>query len=244
MNNKLIIISGAGISAESGISTFRDGNGLWENNKIEEVCNFETWEKNYELVHKFYNQRRKQLNEVEPNIIHKTIAKWQEEYGTDRIINITQNVDDLFEKANTPKTLHLHGYLPHIHCYKCNKTYDIGYTEFDYKNFKCECGSTKAKPSIVFFLEQAPNYHYMKRFINNINNGDIILYIGSSGLVVNIDRDIEFFKNNNYNINTILNNLEYTKYIKEDLYDNVFYENGTKAIKKIDKIVRDKLNKN
>jgi len=126
MQNKIIILSGAGISAPSGIQTFRDSDGLWENHAIEDVCHINSWVKNYDLVHKFYNQRRLQLANIKPNKIHHTIAMWQNKYGVDRVINMTQNVDNLFEKANTPKTLHLHGFLTQVKCNSCGLVKDIG----------------------------------------------------------------------------------------------------------------------
>jgi len=240
--NKIIILSGAGISAPSGIETFRDSNGLWENHSIEKVCNIKTWLDNYELVHNFYNKRRTQLKGIIPNKIHHTIAKWQQEYGIDRVINITQNVDNLFEKANTLKTLHLHGFLTQVKCNECGYIEDIGENDFNYQNYSCsKCNNTKVKPNIVFFGEQALNYHFMKRFLNNVQDDDIIIYIGSSGLVINLDSQIKFFKGN-YHITTILNNLEKTKYINENLYDNFFYENGLTAIEKINEIIIDKMN--
>ena len=114
----LIIFSGAGISAESGINTFRDTNGLWENHSIKEVCSENTWKHNFEAVHTFYNQRRVQLSEVQPNNAHKVVATLKKQYGDDCYV-ITQNVDDLFERAGCEDVLHVHGELkkwnvPHV----------------------------------------------------------------------------------------------------------------------------------
>lgn len=96
-NGKIIIFSGAGISAESGLATFRDGNGLWVNYDPNVVCNYHSWRKNYELVHKFYNQRREELACVRPNLAHKIACDLAREF---EVVNITQNVDDLFERAH------------------------------------------------------------------------------------------------------------------------------------------------
>lgn len=95
-NGKIIIFSGAGISAESGLMTFRDSNGLWANYDINVVCNYHSWRQNYELVHKFYNLRREELARVHPNIAHTITQKLSRQF---EVINITQNVDDLFERA-------------------------------------------------------------------------------------------------------------------------------------------------
>lgn len=105
-NGKIIIFSGAGISAESGLATFRDGNGLWANYDPNVVCNYHSWRKNYELVHKFYNQRREELANVRPNIAHKIACDLAREF---EVINITQNVDDLFERAHLEVTASLRG---------------------------------------------------------------------------------------------------------------------------------------
>lgn len=96
-NGKIIIFSGAGISAESGLATFRDGNGLWANYDPNVVCNYHSWHKNYELVHRFYNQRREELANVRPNLAHKIACDLAREF---EVVNITQNVDDLFERAH------------------------------------------------------------------------------------------------------------------------------------------------
>lgn len=137
MKKRIIIFSGAGISQPSGISTFRDSNGLWNNHKIEEICTLDTWESNFNKVHTFYNQRRTKLGNVEPNIAHKTIAKWQEDFGADKVINITQNIDDLFERAGVVDTVHIHGNLKRLICTCCGTEWDIGYEAFDYNNTKC-----------------------------------------------------------------------------------------------------------
>jgi NAD-dependent deacetylase len=96
--NKLIILSGAGLSADSGVPTFRSDNGLWMDHKIDEVCDYTTWKDHYDLVHAFYNNLRTLLETVEPNPAHYMIAEWQRRWG-DRVINLTANVDNLLERA-------------------------------------------------------------------------------------------------------------------------------------------------
>src|SRR4051812_49225088 len=103
---RLAIFSGAGASAESGRKTFRDAGGLWEQYKIEDVATFEAWEKNQDLVQQFYNERRKQVMEAQPNLAHKFIAELQKDFD---VHVITQNIDDLHERAGSKKVLHLHG---------------------------------------------------------------------------------------------------------------------------------------
>src|SRR5690554_4519496 len=106
MKPKLVVFTGAGISAESGIRTFRDGDGLWEEYRIEEVATPQAWEKNKSLVLDFYNKRRKQVLDAKPNIAHRTLAAFEEKYD---VHIITQNIDNLHERAGSKKILHLHG---------------------------------------------------------------------------------------------------------------------------------------
>ena len=186
---RIIIFSGAGISQPSGISTFRDTDGLWENHKIEEICNQNTWKKNFEAVHDFYNQRRMQLNEVEPNIAHKTIAKMVNEYGKDNVYNITQNVDDLFERAGT-EALHVHGELTKMECEACGNNWNIGYKAFDIEKDRCpKCDSLKGvRPKIVFFYGSAPMYEYMFNAADHTMNPEsIVVIIGTMGNVIDVN---------------------------------------------------------
>ena len=128
--SKVIIFTGAGISAESGIMTFRDAGGLWENHRLEDVCSYDSLDKNRELVLKFYDTRRVQLSKVKPNKAHIQIAELQKKYPNDIAI-ITQNVDDLFERAGALKTVHLHGFLTSLKCTICEHKEDIGYAKQD-----------------------------------------------------------------------------------------------------------------
>ncbi len=149
MKKKIIVLTGAGISAESGIRTFRDSGGLWEGHNIEDVATHEAWERNPEMVQEFYNQRRKQLYEVEPNIAHLALARLEEKYD---VQIITQNVDDLHERGGSTKVLHLHGELK-----KSRSTvndsliYDIKGWELKMGDL-CDKGS-QLRPHIVWFGE-------------------------------------------------------------------------------------------
>ena len=188
---KIIIFSGAGLSAESGISTFRDSNGLWENHKIEEICNESTWKKNFEKVHDFYNQRRTQLANVQPNEAHKTIKRLYDKFGDDLII-ATQNVDDLLERAGIPadKIIHLHGELTKMHCTACGHKWEIGYAKFNHLTDRCpDCDSRKGvKPFIVFFGGSAPMYTHLYRALEYLEHPDSkLIVIGTNANVVPID---------------------------------------------------------
>lgn len=169
---KLVVISGAGISAESGIKTFRDANGLWENHDIMEVASIDGWRKNRELVLDFYNQRRRQVLTCEPNKAHQLLANYQEEFD---IHIITQNVDDLHERAGSKQVLHLHGEL-----LKSRSSLDknLVYQQLnDIKlGDKCEKGS-QLRPHIVWFGEEVPA---IADAIPIVRQADILLIIGTS----------------------------------------------------------------
>lgn len=246
-SKKLIIFSGAGLSAESGISTFRDSNGLWENHKIDEVCNQFTWKNNFDLVHKFYNQRRVQLKDVEPNEAHKTIARLQEKYGNDCFV-ITQNVDDLLERAGVKNLMHVHGDLTRMHCEACGEKWSIGYEAWDHENGECpKCKSKKGvRPDIVFFGGVAPMYSYMHRAFENLMDKDsILVVIGTMGNVVPIAAIIGKISNRtlknekSVRAKTILNNFEESEYLPAELFDHVFYDKATCALPQIEKIIED-----
>jgi NAD-dependent deacetylase len=149
---KLIVLTGAGVSAESGIKTFRDSNGLWEEYDVMTVASIEGWYQNPELVLKFYNQRREQLETAEPNAAHTGLAELEKYFD---VHIITQNVDNLHERGGSSKILHLHGELTKIRSTK-DPSYivDIGYKAL-HMGDKCPKGS-QLRPHIVWFGEAVP----------------------------------------------------------------------------------------
>lgn len=172
---KLVIFSGAGMSAESGISTFRDSNGLWENYAIEDVATPEAWKKNPDLVSTFYNERRKRVLEVEPNEAHKGIARLEENFDV-RVI--TQNIDDLHERAGSSDVLHLHGNIRYAKSSGPNqekKYYRIEGWELR-ANDCCDEGY-RLRPHVVWFGEAVPAYDLASELIQQ---ADILLVIGTS----------------------------------------------------------------
>ena len=148
----VVILSGAGLSAESGIPTFRASDGLWEGHKIEDVATPEAWERNPQLVLDFYNQRRKRLLEASPNRGHKIIAELESEF---RVSVITQNVDDLHERAGSSNVLHLHGSLLEA---RSSKNADLVYPVLGWEMKLGElCAEgTQLRPNIVWFNEDVP----------------------------------------------------------------------------------------
>ncbi|AWW33333.1 NAD-dependent deacylase [Echinicola strongylocentroti] len=173
---KLVVLTGAGISAESGIKTFRDSNGLWEGHDVMEVATQEGWQKNKELVLDFYNQRRKQAMEVKPNGAHYGLAKLEKDFD---VTIVTQNVDNLHERAGSSNVIHLHGEL-----FKSQSTfdpsliYDVDHWEIKIGD-KCEKGS-QLRPFIVWFGEMVP---MMDTATRAAQEADIFAVIGTSMLV-------------------------------------------------------------
>lgn len=172
---KIVVLSGAGISAESGIKTFRDSDGLWENHRVEDVATFDAWQNNPSLVLDFYNQRRQQLLTCQPNKAHHLLAQLQSKY---EVQIITQNVDDLHERAGSNNVLHLHGELLKVRStVDDNLIYDW---QTDLKiGDKCAKGS-QLRPHIVWFGEQVP---MIETAANIVKQADIFIVIGTSLVV-------------------------------------------------------------
>jgi len=169
---KLTILSGAGISAESGIKTFRDGDGLWENHNVTDVASPEGWRKDRALVLEFYNQRRRQLHEVQPNDAHKLIADLEKYFN---VQIITQNIDDLHERAGSTNILHIHGEL--FKSCSCNNKSLIYEQKTDINvGDKAEDGA-QLRPFIVWFGEDVPLYQTAREIVKD---SDILLVIGTS----------------------------------------------------------------
>jgi len=231
---KLIVLTGAGLSAESGLRTFRDQNGLWENHSIDEVCNGATWRKNFDLVHHFYNERRTQLATAEPNTAHRQIAEWQ---GRHETVILTQNVDDLLERAGCHDVIHLHGFLPEMMCVNCERVWNIGYLEWKTGAPCPHCQSAKGvRPHIVFFNEPAPQYALMWDTFASLTSEDVVVVIGTSGVVLPIAAMAQQFRGFK-----ILNNLAPEPAINDAAFDRVFYQPATQAAREIDGIVRKRM---
>lgn len=170
---KLVILTGAGMSAESGIKTFRDSGGLWEQYKVEEVASIEGWYRNPDLVQKFYNERRRQLENAVPNAGHTGLVELEKLFD---IQIITQNVDDLHERAGSTKVLHLHGLLTQARSSKDpERIIDIGYRDILHGE-KAPDGSP-LRPNIVWFGEAVPA---METASDIASKADIFAVIGTS----------------------------------------------------------------
>lgn len=173
-----MVFSGAGMSAESGIRTFRDSNGLWENYDIQQVATPEAWERNPALVQRFYNERRKNILEAQPNEAHQYIAKLQDHYD---VQVITQNIDDLHERAGSQNVLHLHG---NIRLAKSSRPdaqyttqfYEVNGWKLDLEQDFCPNGYP-LRPHVVWFGEAVPAY---EEAIRLVQSADIFIVIGST----------------------------------------------------------------
>lgn len=185
---RVVVLTGAGMSAESGIKTFRDANGLWEDHEIMEVASPVGWEKNQEKVLKFYNQRRKQLLEVEPNAGHYALVKLEEKY---KVAIITQNIDDLHERAGSKSVLHLHGEL-----LKVRSTFDEDLVMDWKKDLNsgdfCEY-NFQLRPHVVWFGEAVPMFPVA---VEISKKADILIVIGTSMQVYPAAALIDFTKEN------------------------------------------------
>ena len=170
---KLVILTGAGMSSESGIKTFRDSGGLWEEYDVSEVATPQAWAKNRDLVLRFYNERRRQLASSKPNNGHLGLAQLEKYFD---VQIITQNIDDLHERAGSNKILHLHGELTKARSSADpSLIYDIGYKDIN-PGDKCEKGF-QLRPHIVWFGEEVP---MMDEAANMTGNADIFVVVGSS----------------------------------------------------------------
>lgn len=181
MKRKLVVLTGAGVSAESGISTFRDSNGLWENYKVEDVASIEGWYRDPATVLDFYNARRAQLQTVSPNDAHRAIAELENDYD---VTVVTQNVDNLHERAGSTRIIHLHGELTKVRPENCcnemdgfseESVFDIGSDEIHLGN-KAPNGA-QLRPHIVWFGEAVPK---IESAIDAVEAADILLIVGTS----------------------------------------------------------------
>jgi NAD-dependent deacetylase len=172
MKKKLVVLTGAGISAESGIKTFRDADGLWEGHDVMEVASPQGWHKNKELVLDFYNQRRKQLHQVTPNFGHQVLAELEADFD---VHVITQNVDNLHEKAGSTKVLHLHGELLKVRSV-ANENYILDWTD-DLDLGDLDSDGHQLRPHIVWFGEAVPA---LDEAIGITQQADYLAVIGTS----------------------------------------------------------------
>ena len=170
----IVVFTGAGISAESGLQTFRGVNGMWENYRVEEVASVEAWKNNPELVLEFYNKRRREIANTVPNSAHYAIAKLEEKYN---VTVVTQNVDDLHEWAGSSNIIHLHGEITKARSENDDSftTYDIGHNDLHIGDLAPD--GSQLRPHIVWFGEKVMG---MYRAAEAVKKADIMIIIGTS----------------------------------------------------------------
>jgi NAD-dependent deacetylase len=175
----IVILTGAGVSAESGISTFRDAGGLWETHRFEDLASPAGFRRNPDLVHRFYNLRRAQLHEVAPNAAHAALAEMERGWHGDFLL-VTQNVDDLHERAGSVRLLHMHGELRKLRCAACGA--GVAHDEDAGVGLVCaHCAvSGRMRPDIVWFGEMPL---HMAAISAALDAADIFVAIGTSGVV-------------------------------------------------------------
>lgn len=174
----IVILTGAGISAESGLATFRGPDGLWEGHRVEDVCTPEALGRNPALVHRFYDERRARLGDVQPNPAHEALAALDAAWPGDLLL-VTQNVDDLHERAGTRRLLHMHGELRSALCAACGKA--VPWQDSLPSGATCVgCGKPRLRPDIVFFGEMP---YEMDAIDDALRRADLFVSIGTSGAV-------------------------------------------------------------
>jgi NAD-dependent deacetylase len=226
-SKKVYILSGAGLSAESGVKTFRDTNGLWEEYKVEDVCSVGGYERNPKLILDFYDARRADIKNKKPNKAHKGIAYLKEKYPKN-IEVLTQNVDDLLERAGCPDVIHLHGTLTDLRCEDCGAVFKIGYDSQE--GAICpKCESDRIRHNVVMFGEPAPEYIHLHKLYNE---ADMVVVIGTSGYVIDIAYIAQLVPY------SILNNLDPDPNI-DKYFSKVYIKKATEAIDDIIKDVED-----
>ena len=175
---RVVVLTGAGISAESGVPTFRDADGLWEGHRVEDVATPEAFDAQPSVVHRFYDARRASLAAVEPNPAHRALARLEERIGDDLLV-ITQNIDDLHERAGLTRVLHMHGELLSALCRGCRGRSPWTGDLIDLPPCP-RCGVTELRPDVVWFGEVP---YQLERIKGALESTDLFVSIGTSGAV-------------------------------------------------------------
>jgi len=229
ITRKIYILSGAGISAESGIKTFRDNDGLWENHSVEEVCSVQGWERDRQKVSYFYDARRADLEDKEPNRAHFALAELKKKYSNN-IVMLTQNVDNMLERAGCDEVIHLHGTLTDLRCENCENEFNVGYQSQEGK--KCpKCHSDKVRHNVVMFGEDAPKYAFLTALCQQ---ADMLVVLGTSGQVIDTASLAKLIEN------SIISNLDADPSI-DQYFKTCIHEPATTGVDKVTALVEEYL---
>lgn len=218
MPTKIVILTGAGISAESGLSTFRAQNGLWEGNNVDDVATYEGYLRDPNMVHNFYNMLRRKLQSptVKPNKAHIALAKLENKLGSENVTIVTQNVDNLHEQAGSKNIIHMHGELLKVRNEKTGKIADC-FNDIEYSK------NHNIRPHIVWFGEIPLQ---MESIYNKLEHADYFISIGTSGNVYPAAGFVQIA--NQFGAKTIELNLEPS--LKESLFKTKVYGPASKVI--------------
>ena len=175
---RVVVLTGAGVSAESGVPTFRDADGLWEGHRVEDVATPEAYDAQPSVVHRFYDARRAALAEVEPNPAHRALARLEEMLGDDLLL-VTQNIDDLHERGGSRRVVHMHGELLSALCRGCRQRMPWSDALHDYPPCP-RCGVSELRPDVVWFGEIP---YDMDLILDALSRADLFVSIGTSGMV-------------------------------------------------------------
>ena len=231
----LIVFSGAGLSAESGLSTFRGVSGLWENVPLDVVCNYATWERNFDAVHAFYDARRIAAAGVKPNLAHHTIAEWQRRWPG-RVHVLTQNVDPLLERAGCENVVHLHGDVLSMHCVACDLQWKIEQGTYDQSGCPTCHQKKTVKPAVVFFGQAAPEYETLHSVVRWLRPMDTALVVGTSGTVLPADQLFGYSR-----AYSILANLEPGGEMNESAFSERYYGPATQTLPALTELIEKRM---
>ncbi len=221
---KIVLFTGAGTSAEAGIPTFRydlDGKpAFWNNIDPESVCDMNTFRQNRELSCNFHNAFRSLVGTVRPTAFHTAVKAWQEECASKggHLVVITQNVDDLFERAGVQDVTHVHGDIRYMQCLAYNHRWFVGYEpqSFD-KACAAGCGCKVCKPGVVFFNEVAPAYEPVLKELLDLGRNDVLIVLGTSCKVFPLNDVLA-----NERVRKIFSGLDFPPSLSRDLFDDIF----------------------
>ncbi len=243
---KAVILSGAGLSADSGIKTYRGEDGVYQGMLAEEVMSHRTMMRSPEVIHRFCDDRRVELAKVTPNAAHHMIKRLAERYGN-QVIHLTQNIDDLMERAGHETTFHLHGELRVMRSLgNPDIEVDIGFTRYwdgdpqfmaeSGFQFRCPQTGKLFRPGVVLFHEQAPLYATLYQVLRSLKQHDTLIIIGTQGVVLDVDRFARQAP-----CPTVLNNLHDSFDINHNMFDTYLKMRASEAAPQIEEIVIERM---
>lgn len=243
---RAVFLTGAGLSAESGIPTFRGDGGLYKGMRAEEVLSAEMMRRSPVFIHRFMDDRRVALRDAEPNEAHRVLSRLASDFGG-RVSILTQNIDDMFERAGLTTAVHLHGFLTRMRSVGNSKvTEDIGHRRYWDGDpsvapergfqFRCPKSNSRFRPDVVLFDELAPEYARLYREMRNLGREDVLVVIGTQGSVLPVSRFAAKAP-----CLTILNNIHASEDIDEADFEVILRERATASVGRIEEMVRSRL---